>query len=260
MNTFKIDLQHYEETPKDGYGVFQLKDSKLEIELLEFKIKVDKIDDDKYVYSRLSDDKKIVSKVFTSKSPQVNLELAPLMPQNLPDRVTNYTMLKFNETLQIQKQSNTKFQILFPIEIGVFAVIGETRSLIECFSGDPSKSRYGMYGTPEDGVLCKTFSTSLDSNEKQNPFLNSRISINFSNETESVVSLSKLVFLSTNHDVHYKSNDVVTDGIACVIKEIMGNQFAEINTQTSETPSEFSTSPRIDSKTSDQFTMDKGFI
>ncbi len=251
-------MQNYE--TKKGYGIFQLKDSKFECNLLDFKIEVTSIADDKFSYSRSNNGKNIVSKVITSKSSQVQIEIAPILPQNLPDKITNYTMLIFNETLQIQKQSNTKFDLLYPTEIGVFAVFGEgERSLIECFSGDPSTSRYGMYGSPEDGVLCKCFRVSLDGNQKQNPFIFSKLSVNFQNETDNDVSLSKLVFLSTNHDVFYKSDDVVTEGINCVIKETMGNKFAEINPQTTESPSGLTVSPRIDAKTSEQFTMDKGF-
>lgn len=253
-------MQNYEEAPKNAYGIFELKDSGLECEILEFKIQVNSIGNDKYSYSRSSSEANVVSKVFTSKTKDVKIEIAPILPQNLPDKVTNFTMLKFNETLQIEKQSSTKFDVVYPTEIGVFAVFGEgNRTLIECFSGDPSASRYGMYGSPEEGVLCKCFRVSFGDKEKHNPFLNSKISINFQNETESDVSLSKLVFLSTNHDVFYKSNEVITEGINCVIKETLGNKFAEINPQTTESPSGLTVSPRLEQKTSNQFTMDKGF-
>ena len=248
------------ESTKNSYGLFSLVDS-LICELSGFNIQIKTLGDKKYSYLRTSNGVINISKIFTSKASKIKIEIAPILPQNLPDKITEYIMLKFNEILQIEKQSNTKFDVLHPIEIGVFVVSDEeNRSLIECFSLDPLLSRYGMYGSPDDGILCKCFRTALDGKKQQTQFSNSKISITFQNDTNSDILISKIAFLSTNHDIFYNSTDTVTDGIICIVKETLGNVFAQINSQNIESSSEFTKSPTITQKTSEQFTMDKGFM
>ena len=240
----------------NNYGVFLLNDS-FNSKLLESEIQIKKIEKNKYSYSRVS--KEICfNKIFTSKLDKISIEIAPILPQNIPDKITPYTMLKFDQILQIEKQSKIKFDVIIPVEVGVFASLEERHSLIECFSLDPLTSRYGMYGSPDQGILCKCFRTSLKK-EKQEPLVNSKISINFENETDEDISISKLVFLSTNHDIFYNSDDVIVDGINCIIKKTLGSEFAEINSQNMQLPSTFTVSPKIDKKTSEQFIMDRGF-
>ena len=142
------------------FGRYQLKD-KIILNLPDNIITLCDLSDGKFSYTRNSQNETI--KKIIQLNPNIHqIELVPVLPVHIPTYKTDFFFIRFEEPLFIAENSIMETLIYFPVEIGLFIVAQNKSSGFDFFSCDSSNSRFSLYGTPEDGNLCKYATTSLD--------------------------------------------------------------------------------------------------
>jgi hypothetical protein len=173
---------------------------------------------------------------------------------------TDFFFIRFEEPLIIAENSTIETFISIPIEIGLFIVAQNKPSGFDFFSCDSMNSHFGLYGTPEDGKLCKYTITSLNKKHvKSEPFTFTQFKIKIINELVNSATDRKIVFPITDHDLYYQNNDVMMDGLIATIKNRMGLQVIETVQDPISKASSWNLTVRDTKKTDYKFSMEKGF-
>lgn len=227
-----IEVSHSNKNPStDGknpshFGKYTIKD-KLTLNLPNNVITLYDLGNGKFSYIRNSQDT-TTKKIIQAKSEIFQIELMPVLPIHTPSYKTDFFFIRFSEPLFIAKNSTVEISIPFPIEIGLFLLEQNESSGFDFFSCDPSNSRFGLYGTPEDGKLCKYGTSSLDNKQDVlQPFIHAQFKIKITNELDEATSVRKIVFPVTDHDLYYHNSNVVMDDLVATIKNRVGLHVIE---------------------------------
>jgi hypothetical protein len=255
----KTEISH-NESLKDGvfskFGPHHLDDGII-LSVPNNTITLKDIGDGKFSYIRNSD---IIIKKIIQTNPQTSqIEIAPVLPVHIPSHKTDFFFIRFDESLFIEKNSTMQIEICIPIEIGVFLITQDTSSILDFFSCDPLNSRFGLYGTPEDGKLCKYYTTSASGNDTPIPFMHARFKITITNELHESATIGKIVFPITDHDLYYHNNETIMDGLHAIIKNRVGLHVIETIQDPIVKPADWRLTPRDIEKTDYKFSMERGF-
>ncbi|MBR9689328.1 MAG: DUF432 domain-containing protein [Candidatus Altiarchaeota archaeon] len=151
-----------------------------------------------FVYKR---DKKTVKLV--SKS--LELEVRPLIPINLPDRITDTFMVRYS-SLHIGPGESTIVFLKIPIEIGVFFQ-GES---IDTFGF--SKEEFVLYGPVDGGLVARNVRGEVIENPNEKGDGKSAIiPLRIKNYLKDAVKASRLLLNTKFLEVYYKDNLVATE-------------------------------------------------
>lgn len=213
-----------------------------------------------YSYTRDGPQNEQIKKVVQTKSENFDIELAPLLPLHLPSYKTDFFFMRFTEPLYLASESTAEILLWFPIEIGVFLIQENNMGMIDYFSCDPSNSYFALYGPPEDGKLCKYAKISLY--EKQissQSYSHAQLKVQVINELEEGVSVGKIVFPVTDHDLYYHGNSVMMDGLRATIKNRLGFYVVETVQNPITNLEGWRLASRDTKKTDYKFSMEKGF-
>src|SRR3989338_8573400 len=224
------------------YGRYSVKDD-LELEFPSTKISISRIDNEKFSYKRTNSENESINKIISAKSPGFGIEVAPVIPVNLPKHKTDFLFLRLTEKLFLNKNSSAEIVIPLPIEIGVFYIEHNKAETFDFFTCDPLHSRYGLYGPPEEGILCN--------------YAKMRVFVH--NELDKGVSLGKIVFPVTDHELYYKDTNVLVDNLKVAIKHRGALELVEVIQDTIQKPNGWTKSPTHRHKTGHKFSMEKGF-
>lgn len=247
------------------YGKYVISDM-LELHLPKTHIMIEK-KENKFSYYRKNSEDQELRKSIPVKKDKIRIELAPVLPLNLPAKKTNDLMfLRLNESIFVEKNSTTSILVQFPIEIGVFVVNSDnTRDFFDCFTCDPMHSRFALYGTPENGKLCMYGKVSLlEELEKPESYIFAKMRATITNPLNKGVTIGKLVFPVTYHNIYYmdETSDAHIDDIDAVIRKEPIGKIIEINHDAdySKKENNWKLAPRTDINVEKRkFTMDKGF-
>ena len=240
------------------FGSYDLKDE-LTLTLPNNTMTLHDISDGKFLYQRVSQNE-IIKKIIQSNSSQIKIELVPVLPIHIPSYKTDFFFLQFAEPLFINGLSNMKGQVSIPIEIGVFLLDQIIPVAFDFFSCDYQNARFGLYGLPIDGNLCKYAITSLENNHSiLQSFDHAQLVIEIKNELEEPVNISKLVFPVIDHDLYFHGNNVVMDGLKATIKNRIGLQVVEMHQNNLKIPKGWCLATRDIQKKNHDFSMEKGF-
>jgi hypothetical protein len=162
-----------------------------------------------YVYRREPAD---VTKIISSKS---NLLVSPIEPVTQPKSITNHLLIEMKSPVFLAPGSATSFFVTFPVEIGIFTEIkksmdlgffdeAETNELIDSFTLTTSK--YTLYGTPNKGIICKSWKSDIHTKIPDiDPLREGAMNVEIQNSSNRWVHLSKLVFNAYHMRLYYSS-------------------------------------------------------
>ncbi len=217
------------------------------------------IGDGKFSYVRQNLQNETIKKIINTGSDSFQIELAPLLPIHSPSYKTDFFFLRLMEPLFIAEGSEAVLSIPFPIEMGVY-LVGKTRNgLIDSFSCDPTNSRFALYGTPEDGRLCKYAQVSYEGKHDSQPYIHAEFEIKIVNELEETASVGKMVFPVSDHDLYFDGNKTVMDGLVAKIKNRMGLHIIETIQHPIRKPDGWTLASRYKEKTDYKYSMERGF-
>lgn len=247
-----------DEKTYSGFGKYHLRDEII-FNLPNNTITLHDMGDGKFSYTRNSQNE-VIRKII-QVTPEIHqIELAPVLPVHRPAYKTDFFFLRFEEPLFITERSTIETQVSFPIEIGMFLIAQKNPSGFDFFSCDPSNSRFGLYGTPEDGKICKYASISLDGEHiAPQPFINAQFRIKIRNELDESASVGKIVFPVTDHDLYYRVNDVTMDSLHAIVKNRVGLHIIETIQNPIRKPVDWDLASRDIEKTDYKFSMERGF-
>jgi len=213
------------------YGHYSISKN-LELNLPKTQILIEK-KENRFSYYRKNSEGQELQKSIPGKKDPLQIELAPILPLNLPSKKTNDLMfLRLKESLFIEKNSTAYIELEFPIEIGVFLLNSDnTRDFFDCFTCEPMHSRFALYGTPENGSLCMYGKVAqLGDSEKPEPYVFAKIKATISNPLDEGASIGKLVFPIGHHEIYYLENtsDAHIDDIDAKIKKELAGKIIEI--------------------------------
>ncbi len=257
----KVSTNEFSQTNEKTYscfGTYDLQDD-LILNLPNNIITLRNLGGGKFSYIRNSQNETI-KKIIQATQNVHKIELAPALPIRMPSYKTDFFFLRFEDPLFIAENSTMETLVSFPIEIGLF-LVGQGRSSgFDFFSCDPSNSRFGLYGTPEDGRLCKYATASLDCKRiVMQPFINTHLKIEIVNELNESASVGKVVFPVTDHDLYYDDGEVRMDGLQAIIKNRVGLHVMETVQNPITKPANWILASRDTEKTDYKFSMEQGF-
>ena len=261
-----MDLVEKNQTIKNysNYGSYEILD-KLELKLPKTEITIEK-KEDRFSYYRKNSENKELKKSIPGKKDKIRIEIAPILPLNLPAKKTNELMfLRLEESIFVKKNSTASIFVQFPVEIGVFVVNSDnSKDFFDCFTCEPMHSRFALYGTPENGKLCMYGKVALlEESEKPEPYIFAKMKVTITNKLNKGASVGKLVFPLTHHNIYYRDNtsDAHIDDIDALIKKEIAGKIVEIkHVEYSKKGDAWILAPRADIKAEKRkFEMGKGF-
>jgi hypothetical protein len=217
------------------YGLYTITDSE-DITFPNVEIKIKRISENVFSYNRIDSEDNITEQMIPTKSNQLTIELCPIRPLNYPARRTNYVYLDLNTPIFLSEGSAATIFARCPIEIGVFMVHDKHKDSLDWFTCDPINSRFGLYGLPESGTLCKyTKSEIVESYEDSIPFVNAVLKINLQNNLDEGHSISKVVFPISDNSIYYKNSKAIIDSISAVLKKKLTLEILDISSKPAQT-------------------------
>lgn len=267
MSTEKANMIEKKSKTKNysGYGRYQIED-KLELQLPKTEILFERKSENQFSYYRKNSENKITNKIIPRKEKELQIEMAPILPLNLPQKKTDDLMfLRLTNSVFVEKESEIEFLIQFPIEIGLFIINPKdgSKDFFDCFTCEPMHSRFGLYGIPDGGKLCMYSKVAVLSKHEYDEYIFAIMKVSLENTLDHGVSVGKLVFPVSYHDIYYQDgkSEAHIDDIKATIKNDIANEVIDINhINYSKKNNEWKLAPRTEPKIEKKaFTMDKGF-
>lgn len=224
------------------------------------EIQISKIDRDQFSYARKDSENTVTRKTIHCKTKDLEIKLVPILPLHLPTYKTDFVLLRFTEPIFVSGKFTTELTIPFPIEIGVFLINGEHADILDCFSCEPSYSRFALYGTPEEGKLCKyaKIPSFFDKNTLSS-LAHASLRVVVENELEESASIGKIIVPASDHDLYYNDENVIMNDLKIMIRNRGGLKIIEVVQKQITKPDNWSLSPRNVKKTDYKFAMEWGF-
>ncbi len=210
-----------------SYGLYEIEEEKV-LFFASVEIRIKRESENVFLYLRKDSEGNITEKVIPVKGNKMKIEVVPIRPLNYPARRTNFVYLKFDQEVFLSKNTSTSFLVRCPIEIGVFLVHDSHKDSMDYFTCDPSSSRFGLYGAPDTGKLCKFFKVPIVKTELDSePFLSCVMKINFENLLERGYTITKTIFPITDHFLYYKEDKAQLDSLKVTLRKRIGVEYVE---------------------------------
>jgi len=223
------------ETSFSNYGVYDVNDL-LELSLPNTEIKIQRIAENAFSYYRKNSEGKIIEKMIPSKSNDLKIEIAPIRPLNYPARRTGYVFLKFDKEIYLSENSAASIFVHCPIEIGLFLIHDSNRESLDWFTCNPLNSRFGLYGSPDTGTLCKYAQVSLATDFNDSiPYVEGVLKIVIENNLKTGQTVSKVIFPITDNSLYYEDSKSIIDGIKVTLKKRAVVSIADVKTDPLDT-------------------------
>ena len=201
------------------YGLYTITDS-LELTLPQTEIRVERIANNAFSFIRKNFEGEISEKVIPTKSNELKIELAPIRPLNHPARRTNHVFLKFAKDIFLSENSAANVYVHCPIEIGIFLIHNSHKDSLDWITCNPDNSRFGLYGSPDNGTLCKYAEVSMAKDMDDSiPYINGVMKILVENNLSSGQSISKVIFPITDNSIYYSDSKAKIDGIKVTLRK-----------------------------------------
>ena len=210
-----------------NYGIYEIKEN---VELLfpSAKVQIKRDQEKSFVYSRVDSEENQIEKIIPSDQDKITIEIAPIRPLNYPARRTNFVYLDFDKEVFLSEGASTTFLVQCPVEIGIFLVQESHKDSMDSFTCDPLRSRFGLYGSPDTGILCKYFKVPIVKSELDSePFHNCVVRLSFENQLERGYSIQKVVFPITDHAIYYEKQNAQMDSLQVKLRKRGMVEFAE---------------------------------
>ncbi len=224
-----------------NYGLYDIGES-LELNLPNTEIRIKKISENVFSYTRKNSDDDLIEKIIPIKSSNLQIELCPIRPVNFPSNRTNYMYLDIDTPVFLSENSSATVFLRCPIEIGVFFVHDNHKDSLDCFTCDSFNSRFCLYGSPESGTLCKYIKTEIvESYDDSIPFINAVLKVTLQNQLSKGLSIGKIVFSLSDNSVYYKDSKAILDSLVAVMKKKLTLEIIDVDPEKIQT--DFTLSP-----------------
>lgn len=132
--------------------------------------------------------------------------------------------------------------------------------MFDCFTCEPNYSKFGLYGTPEEGKLCKyaKISSFFDKNMLSS-LAHASLKITVENELDESIHVRKIIVPASDHDLYYNDENVMMNDLKIMIKNRGGLKLIEVVQKQITKPDNWLLSPRNTKKTDYKFAMEWGF-
>ena len=208
------------------YGYYEINES-LDLFFPSVEIRISREDENNFSYLRKDPEGNVAEKIIPSES-SIKIEVAPIRPLNYPANRTNFVYLKFNKQVFLSEDASTSFLVRCPIEIGIFLVRDSHKDSMDWFTCDPSEARFGLYGSPDTGKLCKFYKVPIVKDELDSePYHNCVMRVNFKNLLQRGYSITKAIFPITDHFLYYKEDKVQLDPLNVTLRRRMAVEYLE---------------------------------
>ncbi|RNJ75636.1 MAG: DUF432 domain-containing protein [Nitrosopumilus sp. H8] len=166
----------------------------------------------------------------------MSVEVAPIRPLNHPARRTSHMYLEFDREIYLGKDSAASIYVHCPIEIGVFLAGDSGRDSLDWISCNKDDSRFGLYGPPDTGVLCKYAQAPLATGYGDSrPYADGVMKIVLENTLKTGQTVRKVVFPITDNSLYYQGNQAIFDGMHVTLKKRATVSVADIKISPVET-------------------------
>lgn len=210
-----------------NYGIYDIKEN-TEILLPSITVRIVKDNEKRFFYSRIDSEGNQVEKIIPTDQDKITIEIAPIRPLNYPARRTNFVFLKFEKEVFLSEAASTSFLARIPIEVGIFLVHNGHKDSMDSFSCDPSRARFGLYGSPDTGILCKYFKVPIVTSDFDSEIYQSCvIKLSFENQLDRGYSIEKVVFPITDHSIYYENDKAQIDPLHVKLRKRGVVEFAE---------------------------------
>ena len=210
-----------------NYGIFEIKEN-VELIFPSIKAQIKRDHEKSFFYSRVDSEGNKIEKIIPSDQDKITIEIAPIRPLNYPARRTNFVYLDFDKEVFLSEGASTSFLVRCPIEIGIFLVHDTHKDSMDSFTCDPSRSRFGLYGSPDTGILCKYFKVPIVKSELDSePYHSCVVRLSFENLLERGFSITKVVFPITDHFIYYENQKAQLDPLQVKLRKRGVVEFAE---------------------------------
>ncbi len=217
------------------YGIYKITDS-TEFVFPNIEVKITKISDNVFSYTRKDSEDNLVEKLIPTKSTEITIEISPIRPLNYPAKRTTFVYLDLETPVFLSEGSAATIFARCPIEIGIFLVHDGHKDSLDWFTCDPIHSRFGLHGTPESGTLCKYAKSEIvESYEDSIPYVNAVLQINLENGLDEGHSISKVVFQITDNSLYYKNSKAIIDSVHAVLKKQLTLEILDVSSKRIQT-------------------------
>ena len=228
-------LEESKKSEFSDYGIYKITDY-LELLLPNVEIQIKKLSENVFSYVRKDTEDNIVEKMIPVTSDDLTIELSPIRPLNYPAKRTNFVYLDFETPVFLSEGSAATIFVRCPIEIGIFLVHNSHKDSLDWFTCNPGNSRFGLYGTPEAGTLCKySKSEIVESYQDSIPFFNAVLEINIRNELGEGHSIPKIVFPISDNYIYYDKSKAIIDPLNAVLRKKLTLHILEVSAKKLET-------------------------
>ncbi len=118
-----------------------------------------------------------------------------------------------------------------PIEIGIFLIHDSVHDPLDWVTCNPLNSRFGLYGPPDSGTLCKYAQVSLATDYDDSiPYVEGVMKIVIENTLPSGQTVSKVIFPITDNSLYYEDSKTIIDGIKITMKKRAVVNIADVKT------------------------------
>ena len=212
------------------YGIYEVSDS-LELSLPNTEIRINRVGENAYSYYRKDSEGNVTEKMIPTKSNEIQIELAPIRPLNHPARRTGYMFLKFDKEIYLSEDSAASIYVHCPVEIGIFLIHGTHKESLDWVTCNPLNSRFGLYGSPDTGTLCKYAEVSLATDFSDSiPYVEGVMKIIIENTLNAGQTVSKVIFPITDNSLYYDDSKAILDGIKVTLKKRAVVSIADVKT------------------------------
>ena len=208
----------------------------LELNLPEIVVKIQRVGEHAFSYFRQDSEGNIVEKMIPATSNELKIEMAPIRPLNHPARRTGYIFLKFDKEIYLSQNSAASIFVHCPIEVGIFLIQNSERESLDWVTCNPVNSRFGLYGSPDTGTLCKYAEVTLATDYSDSvPYVEGVMKIIIENNLNSGQTVSKVIFPITDNSLYYEDSKSVLDGIKVTLKKRAVVSIADVQTDSLST-------------------------
>ncbi|GEM_PF-531159 len=209
----------------DMFGDYTI-EQKLDKRYGDEKLLMFKTGSNMYGYQRFHKEQLTVEKVIASDK-TLKLGIFPVAPIYTPEKVGDYVMLKLITPLVLDPQSKIAAYLTMPIEIGVVRSDVNEVSVIDVFS--VGLQYYAIYGTPENGLLCRYHLTRITSEMPKTAIhQEATVKVHFVNHTRKVVTINRIVFPVVGASFHVKGAEAYYSDLDMVVNERLSSTIAGV--------------------------------
>ncbi|PIW32652.1 MAG: hypothetical protein COW27_03400 [Nitrosopumilales archaeon CG15_BIG_FIL_POST_REV_8_21_14_020_37_12] len=217
------------------FGIYKITDC-ADFVFPNTEIKIKRISERVFSYLRKNHDDEIVEKIIPTQSNELTIEICPIRPINYPAKRTSYVYLDLETPIFLSEGSAATIFVRCPVEIGLFLIHDGQKDSLDWFTCDPEHSRFGLYGSPESGTLCKYAKSEIvESYYDSIPFVNGVMEMNIQNELSGGHSISKIIFPITDHSLYYRDSKTIISSLNAVLKKKLTLEVLDISQKSIQT-------------------------